>query len=106
MVLNKRLLVLGLLATLALASYAELHRHSPALVAYVVEETLVQKTAGKVEPTEVRSCFDVWLAAVPDGPPRLERLFALSQQLEKVQELSVLEFNKLLKEDAGALRIR
>ncbi len=101
--MNRRLWILGLLATLTLASYAALRHYSPALVAYVVEQTLIQKAPDNVDPSEVRARFGAWLETIPQGSARLERLFALSQQLEKVQKLRTAELNRLLTQETGSL---
>ena len=92
---------MGMLAAVALGAYGWLRRSSPALVAYVVRETLVQKAPEGTDPPEIRRLFALWLNAPSSETGRVDRLFELSRQLERVQRLSDAELNRLLKPDSG-----
>ena len=105
-VLNRRLLIVGVLTAIAVVSYVALHRYSPVLVGYVVEQTLLQKAPDGADLTEIRSSFEAWIEGFPGGDARLKRLFAVSQQLEKVQKLSDLELKHLLEKETGPRPIR
>jgi hypothetical protein len=105
-VVNGRLLIMSVLAAVAAGSYGVLRHYSPSLVGYVVEQTLLQKAPDGSNPLEVRRSYQAWLGGFGDGNVRLERLFAMSQQLEKVQKLSDLEMNQLLKKETGSPPVR
>ena len=104
--MNGRLLILSVLAAVAVGSYAALRHYSPSLVGYVVEQTLLQKAPPGSDPLAIGRSYQAWLGGFEDPNVRLERLFAMSQQLEKVQKLSDLELNQLLKKETGSPPIR
>jgi hypothetical protein len=97
---------MGAMAAIAVASYLALRHYSPFLVGYVVEQTLLQKAPDGADRDKIRRSFREWLEASPDGRERLARLFAMSQQLEKVQKLSNSEIAELLKQETGSPLIR
>jgi hypothetical protein len=88
---------------LTLALYATLRYHSPALVAHVVEHTLIQKSPAGSDTERIRERFHSLLADYPSPDARLEKLLALSQSLEKVQNLNEFELELLLRKEAGPL---
>jgi hypothetical protein len=94
-------MVLGLGGVLVLATYAGLKRQSPAIVAYVVEQTLVQKSPPGTDEVGLRHRFRDVIDDFPDGSARLEKLLALSQALEKTQKLNNLELEQLLGKESG-----
>jgi hypothetical protein len=89
---------------LAMAVYGTARHYSLPLVAYVVEQALLQRTPAGVDPVSVRSRFDAFVAASPDRETRLERLFALSRYLEKVQVLSPQDLDSLFGKDSAPFR--
>jgi hypothetical protein len=98
---RQRVTILCLLALLFLGSYATARRYSAAIVAFVIEEALVQKAPDEVGPERAERHFHAWLdAARPED--KLMKLLDLSKYLEKVQKLSVLEMEQLLSAGAGA----
>jgi hypothetical protein len=99
--IQKRLWVLGLGMALTFALYTALRYHSPALVAYIVEHALIQKSPAGSDAERIRERFHSLLADYPSPYARLEKLLALSQSLEKVQKLNDLELEQLLRKEAG-----
>lgn len=98
---KQRVTVLGLLALLFLAAYGAARAYSPAIVAYVVEQALVQKAPEGMSPILVRERFRALLASTPQELKML-KLLALSNYLEKVQRLTPVELDRLLKPDGTA----
>jgi hypothetical protein len=95
------LLISGLLLTLALASYCAVLHYSPRLVAFVVQESIMQKAPEHADPNLVRARFQALLDAAPDDDTRMQTVLAMSQQLEKVQKLNDLELEQLLGKGTG-----
>jgi hypothetical protein len=90
-----RVTILCVLIILFLAVYGIGRQFSPAIVAYVVEEALVQKAPAGMSPLEARRHFDAWFSALePDH--KLTKLLELSRFLEKVQILTPDELKRLL----------
>ncbi|MDR1727573.1 MAG: hypothetical protein LBT74_06545 [Acidobacteriota bacterium] len=104
MTVRKRASVLAVAAALAVAAYGAARHCAPALVRYVVEQSLLQKApagaAGRDAAT-VRRRLDACLAAEPDGEARLRRLLQISAQLEKAQRLTPGEWDALLAADGA-----
>jgi hypothetical protein len=101
MAFKQRITVLGILALLFLAAYGAAKAYSPAIVAYVVEQALVQKAPEGMSPILVRERFQALLASTP-GELKMLKLLALSNYLEKVQKLTPAELNRLLRPDGTA----
>jgi hypothetical protein len=102
---KRRIALLGLLALVFLGLYAIARRRSAAIVAYVVEEALIQKAPDEVGPEQAQRRFQVWLnSAKPED--KLMKLLDLSKYLEKVQKLSTLEMEQLLDEGPKAQKPR
>jgi hypothetical protein len=100
---KQRMAVLVLLATLFLAAYTAGTRYSPAIVAYVVRQTLIQKAPAGVDPGSVGERFDKLFAPMPSDA-KMEKMLALSSYLEKVQKLSPEELKRLLATAEGTER--
>jgi hypothetical protein len=98
---SKRLVVLGLGAVLTLAIYEALGRHSPAIVAHVVEQTLLQKSPPGTDEAELRRRFRSLIDGLPPGSAQLEKLLALSQTLEKTQRLNSFELEQIIRKESG-----
>ncbi len=101
---SRRLLVIAILMAVALTAYGIAKHYSASLVAYVVEQGLLQKLPPGVNPEVVRMRFHGLLTAMPDRGARLERLLIMSQYLEKVQILTVQELDELLGKDRSTPR--
>ena len=89
-------MVLGLALAVAAGAYAAARFASPSIVAYVVEETLVQKLPPGTDPVAVRARFHTMLHGHPGSAARLERLMEIAQVLEKSQRLTPSELEHLL----------
>jgi hypothetical protein len=97
--LRQRLAVLVILALGSLTIYAVAGHYSFLMVAYVVEQTLIQKAPPDVGPAEIRRRLAERLdTADPDRKAMILR--DLSLFLEKVQRLTREDLNRLLKEEA------
>jgi hypothetical protein len=94
-------MVLAIGAVLTLAINEALRRHSPAIVAYVVEQTLLQKSPPATDKAELRRRFRDLMDDFPEESARLEKLLAMSQTLEKTQQLNNLELLQLIRKESG-----
>lgn len=92
---KQRIAMLGLLALLFLAVDAIARHYSPAIVAYVVEQALIQKAPEGMSPILVKERFETLLASTPPEA-KLMRLIVLSSYLEKVQKLTPRELERLM----------
>jgi hypothetical protein len=96
MTMRKRSVVMGAMACLFLILYAAARINSGALLEYVVERTLVQKSPAGSDPAEVNRRFRSLLDNLSDKRERTDLLFRISSELEKVQELSPRALEDLL----------
>jgi hypothetical protein len=92
---KQRITILGILAILFLGFYGVARSFSPAIVAYVVEQSLLQKAPDGMSPTQARKRFETWLS-VARPEDKLMKLLDLSRYLEKVQKLTAEELDRLL----------
>jgi hypothetical protein len=99
--LKRRLIVAGIAVSLAAAILVTAKRFSVSLIAYVVEEALVQKLPAGTDPPVVRREFRTLIAGVPDEKLKLEKLLTLSQYMEKLQTIERPELERLLTRPAG-----
>ncbi len=72
------------------------------IVAYVVEETLIQKAPPGTDPRVLRSRLESRLTACPDKASRLQRLMEIAQTLERVQALTPDQLESVLKSCSGS----
>ncbi len=86
------------MTALAIAKY-----YSASLIAYVVEEALVQKLPAGMDPALARTRFHAFMSKLPDRQARLEKLLSMSQYLEKLQTLEPQELDRLLAVDEAGL---
>ena len=86
---------MALLTILGTGAYWGARHYSPALISYVVEETFIRKAPEGINPDDARQRFRNYLASLPEGRIRVERLLSVSQRLEKIQKLSLPEFERL-----------
>ncbi len=92
---KQRLLVLGLLIAAFLGVDGVARYYSPVIVAYVVEQSLIQKAPEGMSANAVKDRFESFMAAV--GPEaKLLKLFEISNYLEKVQKLTPVDMERLL----------
>ncbi|MGA2261073.1 MAG: hypothetical protein ABSH28_06535 [Acidobacteriota bacterium] len=98
---KQRIAVLGFLALIFLVVYGIARHYSPAIVAYVVEQTLIQKAPQGISLALVQERFEASLASTPPEA-RMMKLLALSNYLEKIQKLTPVELDRLLKSGGTA----
>lgn len=96
MTMRKRSVVMVAMACLFLVLYATARMNSRALLEYVVERTLIQKSPAGSDPAEVSRRFRSLLDNSSDKRERTDLLFRISSELEKVQELSPRALEDLL----------
>lgn len=98
MAFRQRLGILGLLGFLALAVDGMGRYYSPILMAYVVEQTMIEKSPPGTDRAMLRSRFEALVSASHSREGKYKVLLQLSQFLEKVQELTKPELDMLLQE--------
>jgi len=91
--------IMALTAILGAGAYWGARHYSPALISYVVEETFIRKAPQGISPDQARLRLRDYLASLPDGRTRVERLLEVSQRLEKIQKLELPEFERLLESE-------
>ncbi len=94
--------MLGLMGVVAAGIYLAAKLCAGSIVAYVVEETLVQKAPPGTDPHLLRSRLESRLAACPDKVSRLQRLMEIAQTLERVQALTPDQLESVLKSCSGS----
>jgi hypothetical protein len=92
---GRRVAVLGFLILFFLLIFGIARSYSYAIVAYVVEQALLQKAPEGTSTAQVQERFETALASTPEES-KLLKLMALSSYLEKVQKLTPTELDRLL----------
>jgi hypothetical protein len=92
----KRSAVMVLLAVFAGMVYAGARTYSPALISYVVEQSLLQKAPPNMHSGDIQERFGTYIDSYQDQDVRMQRLLVISKYLEKVQRLTIEEFDRLL----------
>jgi hypothetical protein len=106
MTIQKRSAILGIIVALILILYGAAKFNSFYLVEYVVEKTLIQKAPSGTDPAEIHKRLQGLLAAAPDRNAEFEMLFRISEQLEKVQELSPRALEEVLEAESRGIFLR
>ena len=96
MTIQKRSVVMAALLALGLFGYAAARYYSPALVFYVVEQSLVQKAPSGTDRLLIHERLHALVLAIPDPKARMEKLLQISEYLEKVQGLKPEKLDELL----------
>lgn len=96
MTFKARSLVVAALAACFAAAYTAARLASPRIVAYVVEEALVEKAPSATERERLRARLRELTGGIGDPSERLRRLLALSAYLEKVQVADPAEVERVL----------
>jgi hypothetical protein len=94
--LQKRSLTIGLLLAFALILYGTAKYYSPALIFYVVEQSLIQKAPSGMDSVTLHERLRALIAKEPDQNAQMKRLLQISGYLEKVQHLAPGDLDKLL----------
>jgi hypothetical protein len=93
---QKRSIIMIMMLTLTLASYGAARYFSSSLILYVVEQSLAQKAPTGTDLALLHKRFHAFLSAAPDQKATIGRLLQISGYLEKVQDLTPEELNKLI----------
>ncbi len=99
---RSRLLITTIIAAMAGSAYIAARLYSEEIIAYVVEQALMQKLPPGSNPLQVRDRFRLMISAIPDRGSKIERLITLSQYLEKLQRLTSQELDRLLRKDSSS----
>ena len=99
MTIRKRLIVIVSLLAIASVLYGAARYYSPALILFVVEQSLLQKAPSGIDPAVVHERFRARIAATQDRGSQIQKLIQISQYLEKLQYLTLEQFNALLSPD-------
>jgi hypothetical protein len=96
MTIRKRFTIVLALLVISSILYGAAKYYSPSLVLYVVEQTLVQKAPPGTNPVLLHERLHALLEASPDQNAKMTRLLRISEQLEKVQNLTHEDLDELL----------
>jgi hypothetical protein len=99
MTFRGRVWVMGSLIAAALTIYGVAKLKAPSLMTYVTEQTLLQKAPPGTDTELLDKRFHAYLSSLPDSEAKLQAIMAISQYLEKIQQLSPQELDRLLKAD-------
>jgi hypothetical protein len=106
MTIRRRSAVLGILVASLGTLYVAAKLNSPYLVEYIVEKTLIQKVPPGTDPVRIHESLEELLATAPNRQAKLEMLFRISGQLEKVQELDPKAVEEILASENADAFIR
>jgi hypothetical protein len=96
MTVQKRLITTCTLLAFASIIYGAGRHYSPALIRYVVEQSLIQKAPSGANPTYVENRMHAILSKIPDRNAQTQRLLQISEYLEKVQFLTSEDLDSLM----------
>jgi hypothetical protein len=96
MAIQSRLPFVAALFAFALVLYGIGKYYSTPLILYVVEQSLAQKAPAGIESSRLRERLHVYLNSAPSKNKKMERLFRISEYLEKVQYITPEELNRLI----------
>ncbi|HTY64153.1 MAG TPA: hypothetical protein VMG30_18025 [Acidobacteriota bacterium] len=96
MAIRKRLIIAGIISALSVILYGAGLHYSPALIQYVVEQSLIQKAPAGTDPVELHKRLHALVSAIPDQNTRMKMLLRISEYIEKIQRLSLKDMDRLL----------
>jgi hypothetical protein len=99
MTFKKKLLIMCILLVFASISYGTARHYSPALIHYVVQQSLIQKAPSGIGATIVQQRLQAHLSTAPNQSIRTQKLLRISTYLEKVQHLTPKEWDSLFSEE-------
>jgi hypothetical protein len=88
--------VIGSLVVLVSVLYGAAKHYSPSLVLYVVEQSLIQKAPPGNNLPCLHQRLRTYISAAPDKNSQMEKLFRISEYLERVQHVSFEQIDELL----------
>jgi hypothetical protein len=94
--IQKRSLIVGLLLAFTLILYGAAKYYSPALIFFVVEQSLIQKAPPGIDSALIHARLSALIAKDPDHKAQMRRLLNISQYLEKIQHLTPGDLDKVL----------
>jgi len=100
--LRRRLMVLVIIAASFFALYGLGKHYSPALVRYVVIQTLLEKVPAGTDPAWVTARVTALADSSEGSAAGMARMMAISQQIEKIQRLTEGQMTELLGLDSGS----
>ena len=96
MTVQKRLITACTLLAFASILYGAGRHYSPALIRYVVEQSLIQKAPSGADPVYLQNRLRAILSKIPDRDAQTQRLLQISEYLEKVQFLTPEDLDSLM----------
>ena len=96
MTVQKRLITACTLLAFASILYGAGRHYSPALIRYVVEQSLIQKAPSGTDPVYLQNRLRAILSKIPDRDAQTQKLLQISEYLEKVQFLTPEGVDSLL----------
>jgi hypothetical protein len=106
MTIQQRSLVMGSLLAVAIILYGAARFYTPSMTFFVVEQTLIQKApkgTDGTDSTHLRRQFRAYISGAPDKKAQMERLLQISQYLEKVQQVTIEQLQRLMvSEESGS----
>lgn len=96
MTIRKRSIVIAMVFAFASILYGAAEYYSSSIIQYVTEQSLIQKAPPGIDPAELHQRLYALLSITSDQKARMQKLFRISEYLEKVQHLSPEELDKLL----------
>ena len=96
MTIRKRALVVGSLIFIASVFYGAAKYYSPSLVFFVVEQSLIQKVPSGIDRKFLHERLRAHIFAAPDKTSQMQKLLQISENVEKVQYLTLEQLGQLL----------
>jgi hypothetical protein len=95
MTFKKKSLIMASLLVFASITYGTVRHYSPALIHFVVKQSLIQKAPPGINAIMVQQRLQEYLSTAPNQNIRTQKLLHISTCLEKVQHLKPKEWDSL-----------
>ena len=96
MTVQKRLITACSLLAFASILYGAGRHYSPALIRYVVEQSLIQKAPSGADPVYLQNRLRAILSKIQNRDAQTQKLLQISEYLEKVQFLTPEDVDSLM----------
>ena len=96
MTVQKRLITACILLAFASILYGAGRHYSPALIRYVVEQSLIQKAPSSADPVYLQNRLRAILSKIQNRDAQTQKLLQISEYLEKVQFLTPEDVDSLM----------
>jgi len=93
---QKRLITACTLLAFASILYGAGRHYSPALIRYVVEQSLIQKAPSGADPVYLQNRLRAILSKIQNRDAQTQKLLQISEYLEKVQFLTPEDVDSLM----------